>query len=91
MAVKIGEEVYDEDGNELGTVRGIDSDGFFVATRDGIESLSVEHEKAGKTFGEAELLWRCSQCGELGDIDEIPESCPSCSAPKTDIYYWTED
>ena len=90
--VGVGTTVYTEEGTELGTVRGFDTDGFFVTTREGVESLSVEHERAGGSFGEAELMWRCSDCGEMGDLDGgIPDTCPSCGAPKEDLYYWTED
>jgi hypothetical protein len=89
--VTIGTTVYTEDGDALGTVRGFDEDGFFVTTRDGIEALSVEHERAGHGFGEAELMWRCSQCGAMGDIDAMPDACPDCGAPREDLYYWTED
>jgi rubredoxin len=89
--VTIGTTVYTEDGDALGTVRGFDEDGFFVTTRDGIEALSVEHERAGHGFGEAELAWRCSQCGAMGDIDAMPDACPDCGAPREDLYYWTED
>ena len=87
----MGETVYDGDGNELGTVRGFDESGFYVTTRDGIEALSVEHERAGHEFGNAELMWRCSSCGEMGELGDIPQECPNCGAPKEDIYYWTED
>mgnify|MGYP006278558369 CR=1 FL=1 len=87
----IGTTVYDDEGNELGSVRGFDEDGFFVSTRDGIDSMSVMHERAGHSFGEAELMWRCAECGEVGDIHELPGECPSCGAPKEDVYYWTED
>ena len=87
----IGTTVYDDEGNELGSVRGFDEDGFFVSTRSGIDSLSVTHERAGHSFGEAELMWRCAECGEVGDIHAMPDECPSCGAPKEDIYYWTED
>ncbi|SFR34528.1 hypothetical protein SAMN04487947_0177 [Halogeometricum rufum] len=89
--VTVGTTVYTEDGSALGTVRGFDDDGLFVTTREGVASLSVEHERAGHEFGGAELMWRCTQCGEMGDIEELPESCPNCDAPKEDIYYWTED
>ncbi|GAD51249.1 hypotheical protein [Halarchaeum acidiphilum MH1-52-1] len=89
--MKIGTAVYDEDGNEIGTVRGFNSDGFFVTTRTGVASLSVEHEHTPHDLGEAELLWRCSDCGELGDIADIPDSCPECGAPREHLYYWTED
>ena len=87
----VGQTVYDDGGTKLGTVRGFDEDGFFVTTREGIAAMSVEHERAGHEFGEAELVWRCSQCGAVGDIDELPDECPDCAAPREDLYYWTED
>ena len=87
----VGQTVYDDEGNRIGTVRGFDEDGFFVTTREGIAALSIEHERAGHEFGEAELIWRCSQCGAVGDLDTYPESCPDCGAPREDLYYWTED
>lgn len=87
----VGQTVYDADGAKLGTVRGFDEDGFFVTTRGGIESLSIAHERAGHEFGEAELVWRCSQCGAVGELGELPDACPDCDAPREDLYYWTED
>ena len=89
--VMAGETVYDAQGRELGSVRGFDEDGFYVTTREGIESLSVEHERSGGAFGEAELMWRCSECGEMGEVESIPDTCPNCGAPKEALYYWTED
>ncbi|WP_049901581.1 DUF7130 family rubredoxin-like protein [Halococcus agarilyticus] len=90
--VAVGATVYTEEGEELGTVRGFDTDGFFVTTREGVASLSVEHERAGHALGEAELMWRCSDCGEMGELaDDIPDACPNCDAPKEYLYYWTED
>ena len=85
-----GQTVYDEDGNELGTIRGFDEHGFYVTVEDGIEALSSEHLSAGAAGG-AELMWRCWECGEMGQIEDIPDECPSCNAPKEDIYYWQED
>jgi hypothetical protein len=38
-----GQTVYDEDGNELGRVRGFDQHGFYVTLEEGIEALSEEH------------------------------------------------
>ena len=87
----VGQTVYDDEGTKLGTVRGFDEDGFFVTTREDIEALSVEHERAGHEFGEAELVWRCSQCGEVGDLGDLPDECPDCGAPREDLYYWIED
>jgi rubrerythrin len=85
-----GQDVYDEDGEKLGTVRGFDEHGFYVTVGDGIEALSAEHVAAGSS-GEATLVWRCWECGAVGDIAEVPEDCPDCGAPKEDIYYWQED
>ncbi|WP_435099043.1 DUF7130 family rubredoxin-like protein [Halarchaeum sp. P4] len=89
--VKLGTAVYNEDGDQIGVVRGFNEDGFFVTNREGAASFTVEHEHTPHDLGEAELLWRCSDCGEVGDVEEIPESCPSCDAPKEHLYYWTED
>ena len=87
----LGETVYDAEGNELGTVRGFDEDGFYVTTREGIAAMSVEHARSGHEFGEAELTWRCATCGAMGDIEQLPDECPDCGAPKEEIYYWIED
>ncbi|AZH24100.1 DUF7130 family rubredoxin-like protein [Haloplanus aerogenes] len=87
----IGQTVYDADGTALGTIRGFDEDGVFVTTREGIEALSIEHERAGHEFGGAELIWRCSQCGAVGELGDLPDACPDCDAPREDLYYWTED
>ena len=87
----VGQTVYDDEGTKLGTVRGFDGDGFFVTTRDGIEALSVEHERAGHEFGGAELVWRCSQCGAVDELGDLPAECSDCAAPREDLYYWTED
>jgi hypothetical protein len=90
-AVEVGRPVYDAEGTEIGTIRGWDEDGFFVTTREGYAALSVEHEHPVPAHGEAELMWRCSDCGEMGDIEEMPDACPSCDAAKERLYYWTED
>jgi hypothetical protein len=86
-----GQTVYDAEGTKLGTIRGFDEDGFFVTTREGIAALSIEHERAGHEFGEAELVWRCSQCGAVDDLETLPDACPDCDAPREDLYYWIED
>jgi len=86
-----GMTVYDDEGTELGAIRGFDEHGFYVTVEDGIEALSSEHVSTGAA-GQAELMWRCWECGAMGDIQaDIPETCPDCGAPKEDIYYWTED
>ena len=90
--VGLGQTVYDEDGEELGSIRGFDEAGFYVTMREGYEALSVEHARTGHEFGEGYLMWRCTECGEMGRIDDdLPDQCPNCDAPKEDLYYWTED
>lgn len=89
--IKIGQSVFDSDGYELGTVRGISESGFIVARGDDLGGLSITHDRAGPNYGEAELVWRCLQCGEVGDIDTFPEHCPGCNAPREHVYYWIED
>ena len=90
--LKLGETVYNEGGDELGKIRGFEEGGFFVTTRDGVEGMSVEHARSGHDFGEAELMWRCTNCGEMGEIDEgIPDECPNCGESKEALMYWTED
>lgn len=87
--VTIGETVYDEDGEVLGEVRGVDSAGFYVRTGDGVVEQTLE--RARDRFGRAYVMWRCWDCGEMGEIAEFPEECPACGAPKEDLYYWVED
>ncbi|MFB6295358.1 MAG: rubredoxin-like domain-containing protein [Halobacteriales archaeon] len=88
--VDIGQAVFDEAGNELGSVRGVTENGFVVATGEGIEALSIAHERAGEA-GTAELMWRCGDCGEMGDIENLPDSCPGCGAAAEAIYYYVDD
>jgi rubrerythrin len=90
LTVGFGETVYDDAGNELGTVRGFDEHDFYVTTDDGIAAMSAEHVTTG-TAAEAELMWRCWECGEMGAIAEIPDRCPDCGAARESIYYWVED
>lgn len=90
--VALGATLYTEDGRAVGEVRGIEEGGLFVSTRDGVESLSVEHARTGHSFGEGELMWRCMSCGEMGEIEGgLPDACPSCDSPKEELMYWTED
>ena len=90
--IDLGQTVYDEDGEPLGSIRGFDEAGFYVTMREGYEALSVEHARTGHEFGEGYLMWRCTECGEMGRIDDdLPDHCPNCDAPKEDLYYWTED
>lgn len=87
----LGEAIYDNEGRKLGTIRGFNEGGFYVTMREGIEELSIHHARSGHDFGEAELMWRCTECGEMGDVEDIPDTCPNCGAPKEALYYWTED
>lgn len=87
-----GQTLYTEDGHAVGTVRGFEDGGVYLTVRDGAESMSVEHARSGHAFGQAELMWRCTNCGEMGEIDgDLPSSCPSCGVPREDLMYWTED
>lgn len=88
--VSIGEPVYDGQGELVGEVRGLEESGVYVSV-DGFDPAQVDHETVIKELGEGELVWRCGSCGEVGRIDEMPDGCPSCDAPKTELYYWTED
>lgn len=87
--IEIGSEVYDENGESIGVVRGFDPLGVVVSADDevGIDGVVSADPSV---VGETDLLWRCSSCGEIGEIDEMPDGCPSCGAPKTDLYYWSE-
>ncbi|ELY35732.1 DUF7130 family rubredoxin-like protein [Natronorubrum tibetense] len=87
-----GTELYTEDGEKVGHIRGFDEDGFYVTLRDGFEGLSVDHVRSGHEFGEAHLMWRCLECGEMDELDQdLPENCPSCGTERENLYYWTED
>ena len=88
--VEIGQEIYDGDGNELGTVRGLDDAGFYVLARE--ETGTVPLSEARDVFGKAYVMWRCWECGEMGKIEsDLPDECPSCGATKEELYYWAED
>lgn len=42
--------------------------------------------------GTAASMWRCFTCGEMGRLSEtVPDACPSCRAPREELYYWIED
>jgi len=87
--IGVGQAVYSQDGNLLGTVRGLDEHGFYVTAEDDVVVLAGEDTP--ESTSDDVLMWRCWACGEMGQIEDIPESCPSCGAPKEDIYYWQED
>jgi hypothetical protein len=88
--VRIGTTVYDGDGIELGTVRGLDDAGFYVRSVEATDRVSFED--ARDAFGVGYVMWRCWECGEMGQIeDDLPAACPACDAPREELYYWAED
>jgi hypothetical protein len=88
--VEIGTTVYDADGNELGTVRGLDDVGFYVRSVEGTGRVGLD--EARDVFGKAYVMWRCWECGEMGRIeDDLPDACPACGAAREELYYWAED
>ena len=92
LKLSFGEVLYNEEGEPVGTIRGMEERGVFVSTRNGAEELSIEHARAGHDFGNGELMWRCMTCGEMGPIrDSVPEGCPNCGAAREELMYWTED
>lgn len=86
--VQVGKTVYDAEGEKLGVVRGFDQHGFYVTADSEVETLADGPKRQGQSDA---LMWRCWECGEMGQITDVPEQCPSCGAPKEDIYYWQED
>lgn len=92
QALDLGQRLYTEKGDPVGTIRGIGEAGVFVTTRTGAASLTIEHARSGHEFGEGELMWRCMECGEMGQIKGgLPEQCTGCEEPKEALMYWTED
>ncbi|WP_435346363.1 DUF7130 family rubredoxin-like protein [Haloarchaeobius sp. HRN-SO-5] len=92
VEIDFGETVYTEDGDVIGTVRGVQEGGILVTTRTGVEALSEEHVRSGQSWGSAELMWRCMECGEMGPIEgDIPDGCPNCGTARENLMYWTED
>lgn len=87
--IEIGSVVYDEEGDPIGTVKGFDTHGVVVSADEDVDIGGVVSADPS-VVGETDLLWRCSGCGEIGEVVDMPEACPSCDAPKTDLYYWSE-
>lgn len=91
-SLAIGEALYNSDGERVGSVRGHEQGGVFVTTREGMEELSVEHARSGHYFGEAHLMWRCTNCGEMGTLDDgQPDHCPNCGVEQEHLMWWKED
>ena len=91
IKLELGQTVYSEDGHSLGTIRGVDENGLYVAAADHVTVPEPASRSTSVGAGEFDLMWRCLECGEVGRIEDIPEACPSCGASKEDLYYWTED
>ncbi|WP_277554466.1 DUF7130 family rubredoxin-like protein [Halobaculum limi] len=88
--ISAGQSVYDVDGNELGTVRGVDDAGFYVLAQEGAGAVTLD--EARDIFGKAYVMWRCWECGAMGQIEgDLPANCPDCDAPREELYYWAED
>jgi len=90
-SVSLGEGIYTDGGDRVGTIRGFDESGFYVTIKAGVDAPIPEEHSTGGEVGEMDLMWRCWQCGETGKIDEMPDHCPSCGASAEELYYWTED
>ena len=86
--VAVGDAVFNDSGEQLGTIRRVDQAGFRVEFASGV---AVHPESRSSLSGEVELVWRCAACGEVGEIKDIPDACPSCGASREDLYYWIED
>jgi len=90
-SVKPGQRIYDDEGNELGIVRGFTEEGFQVSVGDTVDRSDHEVDP-GQEFGEGYPMWRCSVCGEMGDLEGgDPETCPNCGTGAEDLYAWLED
>jgi len=88
-ALGLGAAAYTDDGGPVGTVWGFDGDSLYVTARDGIESLSIEHERSGHEFEEAGLVWRCSEYGKMAALgDSFPGECPNCGTEREAICYY---
>lgn len=84
-----GEAVYDGDGELVGHIERTDTDVIHVVPADHVADSTPS--EAARGYGEADLVWQCGQCGEIGAIETMPDRCPSCQAPREEIYYLTQD
>lgn len=93
LDLEFGQTLYTEDGRPVGLVQGIDESRVVLSIDEDVDVTDLErHHRSGQSFGEAELMWRCTNCGEMGEIEEgLPDTCPTCGTEKEDLMYWTED
>ncbi len=85
--VEPGEAVYSSDGELIGHITEIDTEGIHLIPAGKDEPTVL----AGRGYGEADLVWRCGKCGEVGELDTMPDNCPNCGASREEIYYLTQD
>ncbi len=89
-AIATGAAVYDRDGNELGVITELTSEGFEVSMDGETDGESLQEHEPGQEFGEGYIMWRCHECGEMGELDDgLPNECPSCGAEN--VVKWRED
>ena len=89
--VSIGQELYNEAGQEVGTVIARSQSQCIVQTRDGAGKHDSPTVRSSRPIGEVELIWRCGDCGAVGAVGSFPERCPLCSAPPEHIHYVIDD
>lgn len=88
--VTMGEPIYNEEGESLGVVRGIDTDGFYVRASEGAPKKAITEME--EITERDQIMWRCWECGAMGKIEaSLPAECPECGAPREELYYWEED
>jgi hypothetical protein len=91
--IEPGESVYTKNGELVGRVSGLTSDGFEVETVETTASDGADQEEIpGQEFGEGYLMWQCAECGEMGELeDSFPAACPNCDAPREALSEVRED
>jgi Zn finger protein HypA/HybF involved in hydrogenase expression len=88
--VTISETVYNESGKPLGTVRGVDADGFYVLGSERAPKTTIA--EALEITERDHVMWRCWECGAMDQTEgSLPSNCPDCGAPREDLYYYVED
>lgn len=87
----VGDRVYTRDGMLVGRVERVGQEGILVEPAEADESAELPTSTADRAYGETTIIWRCGQCGEVGSVESVPDNCPSCDAPREELYYSTED